>query len=86
MVKIWAKAMKEQKIIRDVIFEVIDKKSFEEALRDICYLLDAPVPLVLTKHIHNFKHFNQCKFLASEFVESIDFDELVLENATETDK
>ncbi len=83
MADIWVKIMKEQKIRKDFIYNAGKAESFEYSLREICATLDIPVPLVLQKHIHHFKNLNQAKFNKSEFVESVDFDELVLEYVKE---
>jgi len=82
MADIWVKILKQQKIKKDFIYNTDYKtsKDFEYILREICSILDIPTPLILEKHTHNFENFNQARFKKHEFVESIDFDELVLEN------
>jgi len=86
MVKIWAKALKKDKIQKDVmykLFEKFDKEKFMEYLVDICYELDIPTPILLNTHINHFDKFNIVRFKETDFVESIDFDVLMLENASD---
>ena len=86
MVKIWVKIMLNQRISSDFIFESplsLTADNFFEMVRELCGKADIPTPLILNSHIKHFKSFNQCKFKKSDFVESVRFDELVLENATE---
>ena len=86
MVKIWAKTLKDDKITRDLmfkLFEKFDKEKFMEYLVEICYDLDIPTPVLLKTHINHFDKFNIVRFKTGDFVESIDFDILVLENASD---
>lgn len=82
MIKIWAKTMKEEKIQRNAVYEfesAITMDSFFTCVSDICAGFDIPTPLILSTHIHSFNEFNIAKFKPSEFVETVDFDFLVLE-------
>ena len=84
MIKIWAKTMQENKIKKDIIYETIEnysRETFFDHLSEICYLLNIPTPVLLENHYHSFENFNNIKFLESDFVESINFDYLMLENA-----
>lgn len=86
MFKIWAKVIKNHKIIGDCIYHSADK--FNEAeflyyLTDICHDLDIPTPVILSSHIRNYSLFNTTKFRKEDFVEHVNFDMLQLENASE---
>lgn len=84
MVRIWAKLIKEDKIINQCVFERVgltDYSLFYEYVRDICELLDCPTPVVIKTHIFNYAKYNTVRFTQSDFVERVDFDKLVLENA-----
>ena len=86
MVKIWAKVMKNNKIINQTVFETegrMDWSRMHEYLTEISYVLDIPTPLVLKTHLFNFAKFNHVKFLKSDFVEKIDFDYLLVENISD---
>ncbi len=86
MLKIWAKTTAEEKITRDLLFsrfEKFDPDRFIDYLMEICYELDIPTPVVLSSHISNFFEFNIVRFKAADFVETVDFEQLILENASE---
>ena len=84
MFKIWAKVMREGKIVRQYVYENDREKltwsHFFEYLTDICRETDVPTPVLLKSHIMNFAKFNHVRFLPRDFVESVDFDSLWLEN------
>lgn len=83
MFRIWAKVIKDGKIIRQTTYEKNDKFSyphFFEYLADICEELDVATPILLKTHIFNYAKFNTVRFLPRDFAETVDFDRLVLEN------
>ena len=87
--RIWAKTMKGDKITRDYMYELgeaFDEDKLFEYLCEITRAMDIPTPVILKSHTYNFVHFNIAKFLKREFVEEVDFDYLVLENASGTIK
>ena len=45
--------------------------------------MDIPSPVVLKTHARNYMEFNTCTFQTRDFVETINFEKLVLENAIE---
>ena len=84
MVRIWAKVVKDDKILKQYMFETldaIDYSLFFDYLEDICSHLDIATPVLIKTHIFNYAKYNVVRFSASDFVEKIDFDKLVLENA-----
>ena len=86
MVRIWAKVIKDNKLIKDMIWESIDTyrpRDLYLYMQEICHELDTSCPAVLKSHENNFTNFNICTFLPRDFVESVDFDKLVIENAKE---
>lgn len=83
MFKIWAKVMREGKIKRQFVYENPEKLTYSHFLAylfDICRELDCPTPVLLKTHILNFAKFNHVRFLPRDFVETVDFDFLLLEN------
>jgi hypothetical protein len=48
----------------------------------MCHELDIPTPAILKSHITNYVDFNNSVFLPRDFIESIDFEKFILENAT----
>ncbi len=84
MIRIWAKVMKKDKIAKQFVFEQegnMDYSLFFEYLREICENLDIPTPVLIKPHLFNYAKYNTVRFSKQDFVEAIDFDKLVLENA-----
>lgn len=83
MVRIWAKVMKNGKIMKQFVYEregTTDYSIFFEYVRDICEALDIPTPVLIKTHLFNYAKYNTVRFTADDFVEKTDFDKLVLEN------
>jgi len=86
VVRIWAKIMKDNKLVKDMIYESIDifrPRDLYLYLQEICHTLDISSPAVLKSHENNYSNFNICTFLPRDFVEPVDFDKLIIENAKE---
>lgn len=84
MIRIWAKVMKKDKILKQFMFEKgenMDYSEFYSYLREICENLDIATPLVIKTHLFNYAKYNTVRFAKDDFVEQINFDKLVLENA-----
>ena len=82
MFKIWARTICNDKITKSFIYKGEDKferNKFHKYLTDMCEQMDIPTPVVLKSHIKNFDAFNITRFMASDFVESVDFDNLTIE-------
>ena len=84
MFKIWAKVIRDHKIIKDYLYHSADKydpDNFLFYLEEICGELDIPTPVILKNHIFNYGRFNIAKFRPADFVEHVEFDSFQLENA-----
>ena len=84
MVRIWAKVLKQDKILKQFVYEregATDYSQFFDYLKDICETLDIPTPVLIKTHLFNYAKYNNVRFTASDFIESVEFDKLVLENA-----
>ena len=84
MVRIWAKVMKKDKIVKQYMFEregVTDYSQFYDYVHEICLNLDVSTPIIIKTHLFNYAKYNNVRFTKDDFVEKIDFDKLVLENA-----
>jgi len=84
MVRIWAKIICDNKIVKDIIYEnpsVFTADSFFNYLADISEKLNIATPIPLSKHLNQFLEFNTTTFFPSDFAEEINFDKLVLEQA-----
>ena len=56
MVRIWAKVMKKDKILKQFMFEKdgqIDYSEFFDYLREICENLDIATPVLIKTHLFN---------------------------------
>ena len=84
MVRIWAKIITDHKIVKDCVYEraeTFDYANMFDYLVEICDKLDIPTPVFMKTHIFNFAKFHHVRFRPSDFMESVDFDMLWLENA-----
>lgn len=84
MVRIWAKTIKKDKIIKQFVYEKegsIDYSLFYNYVHDICVALDVSTPVIIKTHIFNYAKYNNVRFTKDDFIDKIDFDKLVLENA-----
>lgn len=84
MIRIWAKVIKKDKILKQFVLEKtenMDYSDFFEYLREICENLDISTPVLIKSHLFSYAKYNNVRFTQSDFVEKIDFDKLVLENA-----
>ncbi len=85
MFRIWAKVLKGEKIIKQVLYESDEKftyGAFFKYLSDICDELDIATPILLKTHIFSYAKFRTVRFLPRDFAELPDFDKLVLDNIT----
>ena len=84
MIRIWAKVMKKDKILKQFMFEKFSEMDYSEFfsyLKEICENLDIATPVLIKTHLFNYAKYNVVRFSQSDFVEQISFDKLVLENA-----
>ena len=83
MFRIWAKVFKDGHIIKQTTYEREEKFSYSRFFRylaDICDELDVPTPVLLKTSIFYYAKFSPVVFRPSDFMESVPFDRLVLEN------
>ena len=84
MIRIWAKVFCNGKIIKQYVYErseSMDYSEFFAHVRNICESLDIPTPVIVKTHLFNYAKYNNVKFKADDFVEKVNFDKLILENA-----
>ena len=85
MVRIWARVVKGDKILQDTIFvryENFSVDNFFDYISTICETLNIATPVILSKHIFHYLNFNLATFLPQDFPEEIEFDKLVIEEAS----
>ena len=83
--RIWAKIIVDDRVSKGFVLESTtpyDESKFREYVQAICDKLDIPTPIILNKHINHYNEFNHTAWRANEFVESVDFDKLEIEEAT----
>ena len=83
MLKIWAKVMKEGRIVAQTTYEREDTFTYAEFfhyLADICAALDIPTPVLLKPHLFQYAKFRHVVFRKTDFMEDVPFDKLLLEN------
>lgn len=81
MKKIWAKTLKEHKIMNEYLL-VLDSFNYDnlyDYLKEICYELKIETPIILSKHKNQFAEFSMTQFTKEDFIDSIDFERLVVE-------
>lgn len=77
MVRLWVRIMKKQHILRSETIEMTD--DVQDALTQICAIIDIPRPIFLQKHTREWTQFQQTSFSQDHFVEHIPFDKLEIE-------
>lgn len=87
--KVWAKVMRGDKILRDVIYEEdvrLDAEGFQSLMQEVAYRLDIATPVILINHVKHLERFNRVKFLARDFIEDVDYDMVVVERVLDDKK
>lgn len=83
MIRIWAKIITDNKLVKDLIYEAADnynRDEFFDHISEICYKLNISSPVLIKNHYENYENFNNIKFLPRDFVEGVDFDRFEIEN------
>ena len=81
--RIWAKLMTDGRIRKQYVYENAEKLTYSHFftyLTEICQELDIPTPVLTKTHIFNFAKFNHVKFPTRDFVDTLGYDYLFLEN------
>lgn len=83
MYRLWAKIIKNGRIINSVDVSNKDNISLEEkrkkCFEQICYEFDLSMPLWLNKHSIEFNEFKSVTFYSDDFIDKVDFDKLVID-------
>lgn len=83
MFRIWAKVYSEDHIEKQTVYSQEERFTYAQFFRylaDICTELDVPTPVLLKTHIFQYAKFNRVVFRPADFLESVPFTRLVLEN------
>ncbi len=84
MFKLWAKVVKNNKTIDDIIIENDNSelnrtRKIFQGLEDACYEYNLAKPIWLDSNISSFKKHSRTRFTQDNFIETIDFDYLEIE-------
>ena len=60
--------------------ENFDYSLFSDYITEGLYSLDEATPVIIKNHIFNFAKYNVVRFLPSDFIETVDFDCVWVEN------
>lgn len=85
MIKIWAKLHSDDRIKKSIMWQSdakFSKAEFHNYIYEICARMDIPSPVILKSHINSFTEFNIAKFLASDFLETVNFEYMIIEDCT----
>ncbi|MDO4572700.1 MAG: hypothetical protein Q4C13_04965 [Clostridia bacterium] len=82
--KLWAKVLKNQRIIDQAVQEFasarpVSADGWSPVLAALCKPLDLACPVLLPKHVQELARFSRTIFAAQDFMESVDFDRLEIE-------
>lgn len=83
MIKIYAKLVKNNKTVKHYTYFSINEYSsecFYDCVVEICNKLDISTPLVIAHTRESYEEFNSVKFTKDDFVDTFNYDLLVLEN------
>ncbi len=83
MFRIWAKVYRDDHIEKQTVYESEKKFSYSDFfgyLAEMCMELDVPTPVLLKQHIFQYAKYRHTVFRPSDFLESVDFTKLVIEN------
>lgn len=78
MFRLWAKTVKNNKIINDLTIsdpsDLNRTKKIFHAIDTICHEFDLSTPLWLDSNINEFKRLSKTRFTPDNFIDSVDFD------------
>lgn len=83
MVRLYAKTMLDgrlKKSYKCAFNEDFEIEHFDFYIKTICEKFDSPSPIVLAKHIRDYIMFGTVTFRPDDFVETVHFDKLIVEN------
>ena len=76
--ELWVRLIRKNRIF-DSRTEPCTYENWQYALEEICHQLDVSRPVILQKHLRDWKTFSQTYFLREHFVDSVGFDRMELE-------
>ena len=61
----------------------LSREEYERTLADICQRCNLSTPVSLVPHFLSLVKFNVTEYLPRDFIESVDFDKVIVENIEE---
>ena len=83
MVRLYAKTLNDGKMLKSykcAFKEDFDISHFDFYIKTICEHFDSPSPIILAKHIRDYLMFGTVTFRIDDFVETVHFEKLIVEN------
>ena len=78
MLKFWLKLYSDGRLVGDAVCDCCESFPSEavllDGLKNCCYQLDIPNPIVLKKHVKDICEYSLTRFMPSDFPESVDFE------------
>ncbi len=81
--RIWARLITDGHTKKEYVYENKERLTYShffDYMTEICLVLDIPTPVLTKVHVFNFAKFNHVKFIGRDFVESLGYDHLFIEN------
>ncbi|MDR3293635.1 MAG: hypothetical protein LBT20_05985 [Clostridiales bacterium] len=83
--RLWIKIIKGERVAHGIVREVRgDYDGLTADMRTVCEELDIPTPMILRSRFKQLEEFNILKLMPNDFIESVNFDWLCLENCVES--
>lgn len=83
MLRIWGKLIKDNKIIKDKVVELVVKNTYQEALKEavteICKEFDIAKPYWLNHNLEEYNNRSKTSFDENNFIEEIEFNKFEIE-------
>lgn len=90
MIKIWCKLIKNGKMTGHWTANADEAAGaaamLENGLKECCYHLDLPNPMILKKNIIDIEEYRMTKFLPEAFLEAVSFDRMEVQLFEENSK
>ena len=81
--KLWFKIMSNDRLVYNAIEEndlPLEREDYERTLTEMCHKANLSTPVSLFPHYMSLVKFNVTDYLPRDFMESVDFDRVIIEN------
>ena len=79
--KTWIRTIKDGKTLKDTVTDITDfsVNALTDKLRDVLLPMDIPTPVIIEAKAKHLVSFNVVRFKRDDFIESVDFDVMIIE-------